>query len=82
MQTNANLVMPGSSIRSTAACGAILALVLCAPGPVARAANIGIGSGARVAAPLRSMKDLRDQGLLKQRFDYSCGASALETILR
>ena len=74
--------MPGSSIRSTAACGAMLALVLCAPGPVARAANIDIGSGTRIEVPLRSMKDLRDQDLVKQRFDYSCGAAALATILR
>ena len=68
--------------RSTAACGAILALVLGAPGPSARAANIDIGSGARIEVPLRSMKDLRDQDLVKQRFDYSCGAAALATILR
>ena len=74
--------MPGSSIRSIAMCCAILALVLCAPGPVARAANIGVGSGFRIEAPLRSMKDLRDQNLVKQRLDFSCGAAALATILR
>lgn len=28
------------------------------------------------------MKDLRDQKLVRQRFDYSCGAAALATILR
>ena len=28
------------------------------------------------------MKDLRDQNLVKQRFDFSCGAAALATILR
>ena len=82
MQTNGNLIMPGSSIRSTAMCCAILALVLCAPGPVARAANIGVGSGTRIDVPLKSMKDLRDEKLVKQRFDYSCGAAALATILR
>jgi len=32
--------------------------------------------------PLKSMKDLRDQRLVRQRFDYSCGAAALATILR
>ncbi len=63
-------------------CCAILALVLCAPGPLARAANIDIGSGTRIEVPLRSMKDLRDQDLVKQRFDYSCGAAALATVLR
>lgn len=28
------------------------------------------------------MKDLRDQNLVKQRFDFSCGAAALATMLR
>lgn len=28
------------------------------------------------------MKDLRDEGLVRQRFDYSCGAAALATLLR
>jgi len=46
------------------------------------AANIGIGSGIRVNPPVRSMKDLRDEHLVKQHFDYSCGAAALATILR
>ena len=45
------------------------------------AANIDIGSGIRVDPPIRSMKDLRDQNLVRQRFDYSCGAAALATIL-
>ena len=47
-----------------------------------RAANIGIGSGIRIDPPIRSMKDLRDKNLVKQRFDYSCGAAGLATILR
>ena len=46
------------------------------------AANIGIGDGLRVDRPLRSMRDLRDANVIKQRFDYSCGAAALATILR
>ncbi len=46
------------------------------------AANIGIGSGTRVNVPVQSMKDLRDNDLVKQRLDYSCGAAALATILR
>ncbi len=44
-------------------------------------ANLDTGSGTRINKPLMSMKDLRDQGLVKQRFDYSCGAAALATIL-
>jgi uncharacterized protein len=46
-------------------------------------AQIGIGaSGLRAERPIRSMKALRDQNLVKQRFDFSCGAAALATILR
>lgn len=49
---------------------------------VAAAANIGVGEGHRVERPLRSMKDLRDANVIKQQYDYSCGAAALATILR
>ncbi len=51
-------------------------------GQPAQAASIRIGPGARIDVPLRSLKDLRDENLVKQRFDYSCGAAALATILR
>ena len=76
--------MVGSAIpwRPAAACCAILALGLLAPGLSARAASIDAGSGIRIEVPLKSMKDLRDQRLVKQRFDYSCGAAALATVLR
>jgi uncharacterized protein len=45
-------------------------------------ANIGVGSGIRVERPLLSLKDRRDANVIKQQFDYSCGAAALATILR
>jgi predicted double-glycine peptidase len=45
-------------------------------------AQISIGSGVRINPPTGSMKDLRDQDVIKQRFDFSCGAAALATILR
>ena len=60
----------------------VVALVLLLLGPSSQAANIGIGSGTRIDVPLKSMKDLRDKDLVKQRLDYSCGAAALATILR
>ncbi len=72
----------GSVTRSTATWFAIFGLILGAGGPWARAANVSVGSGTRVELPLRSLKDLRDEGLVRQRFDYSCGAAALATILR
>jgi predicted double-glycine peptidase len=64
-----------------------LAVAVCAAGvfvfpPTVWAANIGIGSGLRIEPSLQSMKDLRDRNVVKQRFDYSCGAAALATILR
>ena len=59
---------------------ASLAAIASAAGP-ADAASIGIGSDARVNTSLRSMKDLRDENVVKQRFDYSCGAAALATIM-
>ena len=64
-----------------------LIVACCALGAVAfpatdLAAQIGIGSGIRVTPPVRSMRDLRDQNIVKQRFDFSCGAAALATILR
>ncbi len=61
---------------------AVVAIPLFLFGSSLLAANIGIGSGARVNVPVKSMKDLRDKDLVKQRLDYSCGAAALATILR
>lgn len=50
---------------------------------VSLAAQISIGTeGLRADRPMRSMKDLRDENLVKQRFDFSCGAAALATMLR
>jgi predicted double-glycine peptidase len=59
--------------------GILLALATSASPAVAQ---ITVGSGLRVAQPARSMRDLRDQNLVKQRFDFSCGAAALATLLR
>jgi predicted double-glycine peptidase len=44
--------------------------------------QIDIGGGVRVNAPATSLKDLRDQNVVRQRFDFSCGAAALATVLR
>ena len=65
--------------RSVIACCAFGTLTLTA---MVSASQIGIGPGLRVDAPARSMKALRDQGLVKQGVDFSCGAAALATILR
>jgi uncharacterized protein len=60
----------------------VLALAAAILAPSAWAANVGVGGGIRVERPLRSMKDLRDANVIKQQYDYSCGAAALATILR
>ena len=44
--------------------------------------QIDIGSGLRVDLPSVTMKDLRDRNLVRQRFDFSCGAASLATLLR
>ena len=44
-------------------------------------AQIGIGSGLRAPRPAHTLKDARDQNVIKQRFDFSCGAAALATLL-
>ncbi len=51
----------------------------------APAQNVSIGpasTGDRVNAPVTSFTAMRDANLVRQRFDYSCGAAALATILR
>ena len=65
--------------RSIIACCAIGILTSAA---VVSEAQIGIGSGLRVDPPSKSVKDLRDQNVVRQRFDFSCGAAALATLLR
>ncbi len=65
-----------------AALGLALAVALTVAAAPGYAANIEIGGGNRLNVPLRSMTELRDANLVRQRFDYSCGAAALATILR
>ena len=63
--------------------GAPLALILAAGcGSVGTVApSVDIGGGTRVFTPMQSFKDLRDEHVVKQAFDYSCGAAALATLL-
>ena len=65
----------------TAACTATIAVVTFALVPSLQAANIAVGAGIRVDLRLQTLKDLRDQALVRQRFDYSCGSAALATLL-
>ncbi len=40
-----------------------------------------VGGQTRIFMPLKSMKTLRQEGLIMQAFDYSCGAAAMATLL-
>jgi uncharacterized protein len=52
------------------------------PPPAAAQANAPFSAGAApLEARVQSMKALRDSGVVRQRFDYSCGAAALATLL-
>jgi predicted double-glycine peptidase len=58
-----------------AVCGAVITTT-------GLSAQIGIGPGGlRADRPATSIKDLRDRNVVKQRFDFSCGAAALATML-
>jgi uncharacterized protein len=61
---------------------AVAAVTVVGTPAAAEAANVGVGAELRVQPLLRSMKALRDANVVKQRFDYSCGAAALATLLR
>jgi len=69
-----------SGLRRSAR-GGLLFLAIAFLGPPAHAASIDVGRGTRLHIPLRSMKELRDQNVIKQRYDYSCGSAALATLL-
>ena len=48
----------------------------------AAAGSVGlVVDGAAFAAPATSLKELRFRGVVKQRFDFSCGSAAVATLL-
>jgi predicted double-glycine peptidase len=65
-------------LRSILAAG--LASLVLFPAPV-RAQNTEAVTGARGSKNVRSLKEIRDEGVVKQRWDVSCGAAALSTLL-
>lgn len=58
----------------------LIALSYCAPCWPADT-TLDIGSGQRIHAQVKSVKALRDANVVKQGYDYSCGAGALATLL-
>jgi predicted double-glycine peptidase len=58
-----------------------LALPLALPPVSANAQTLLQMPETQGSKPIRTLKDLRDQGVVRQRWDMSCGAAALSTIL-
>jgi predicted double-glycine peptidase len=67
-----------NSLRSMLLIGLIGLSLLLAP---ARAQDQLDESGARGEKPIRTMKEIRNDGVVRQRWDLSCGAAALSTLL-
>jgi hypothetical protein len=69
-------IFPWTSVRI-----ALLAIAALATPVLAAVTTVDVGGGTRVRLPLTSVKALRDENVVKQGFDYSCGAAALATLL-
>ncbi len=68
------------AIRLTAR---VLLIVLLATPAVTRAEQLPSDNGdAITVSRLKSMLDFRDENLIRQQYDYSCGAAALATLMR
>lgn len=59
---------------------AFVAAVIVGSSPVL-AEPLNVGSSVSVRVVTRSLKDLRDENVVRQAQDYSCGAAALATLL-
>ncbi len=70
--------LPGSISRSILAIGIVSFGLSLVP---ARAQVLLQMPETQGAKPIRTLKDLRDEGVVRQRWDMSCGAAALSTIL-
>lgn len=61
----------------------VLIAALALAGPPARAGSLGVDVGpTRVEGRVASFRELRDQAIVRQQYDYSCGAAAFATLLR
>jgi len=67
-----------SSLCAVATAGILSFALSLVPAQAQVAINLPETQGAK---PIRTLKDLRDQGVVRQRWDMSCGAAALSTIL-
>src|SRR6201996_2768704 len=65
-------------LRSILAAGLVSVVLFPAP---ARGQSTGEATGVQGSKNIRSLKEIRDEGVVKQRWDVSCGAAALSTLL-
>ena len=61
--------------------GKVVIVLLLGYSTFSLATTLDIGGGTRIFVPLKSVKALRDENVVKQQYDYSCGAGALATLL-
>jgi len=67
--------------RRCRALSASIALGAWALASPALATTFDVGGDTRVHVPLESFTDLRDKHVVRQAYDYSCGAAALATLM-
>jgi len=65
-----------------AVCAVEIAACFAAGAAAASSTTLDVGAGIRVHKSVRTLKDLRDENVVKQRYDYSCGSAALATLLQ
>ena len=59
----------------------LIPLALLCLGLPASAAELFFNQAFTESVPVTSWTEIRDQGIIKQRFDYSCGSAAVATLL-
>ncbi len=77
-----NLVSQVGSLIIFSCCLLTIIVTLIFPTNAISAADTSVKIGlTRFRTHVKSIKDLRDEGIVKQGFDYSCGSGALATLL-
>jgi hypothetical protein len=69
------------NLRGPTLRAALVAVALCLALPMVSAQATNTMPETQGKKPIRTLKELRDEGVVRQRWDMSCGAAALSTIL-
>jgi predicted double-glycine peptidase len=59
----------------------LLAFFFCVPLARADLVELTPASGINVSVPLKSIKELKYRGVIRQQYDFSCGSAAVATLL-